>query len=240
MAKGSNFERDICKQLSLWWSYGKFDDIFWRTSGSGARATVRSKKGQATFGQYGDVQATDPQGQYLIDICTIEIKRGYSKSTFADLIEKSESAAEQTYEKFLNQVIIDSKKADSFAWMLIVKRDRKEAIIFIPLHFYKVLRGFGSSKSIPCSILYLEKYGKIFVTTLKFFLQSVHSFHIKKIPNRKKMKRIQKPEKMVVDKLSIEKSSKCILCEKDQAVQYNKAKRIWICTCCGNEFYDRP
>ncbi len=60
MPKGSNFEREICKLLSLWWTNDKRDDIFWRTSGSGARATTRSKTKQKTFGQYGDVQATDP------------------------------------------------------------------------------------------------------------------------------------------------------------------------------------
>ena len=65
-AKGSQFERTVCKDLSLWWTKGKRDDVFWRTSGSGARAKTRSKTGEKTFGQYGDVQATDPIGQPLI------------------------------------------------------------------------------------------------------------------------------------------------------------------------------
>lgn len=35
-AKGDNFERLIARQIGLWWCQDK--DVFWRTSGSGARA----------------------------------------------------------------------------------------------------------------------------------------------------------------------------------------------------------
>ena len=135
MPKGSNFEREICKLLSLWWTDGKRDDVFWRTSGSGARATTRSKTKQRTFGQYGDVQATDPIGQPLIDVCTIEIKRGYSKSTFADLVEDSTTANAKPcmYEKFIKQAKRDCEKANTCCWLLIVKRDRRKAIIIFPI-----------------------------------------------------------------------------------------------------------
>ena len=75
MAKGSAFEREIAKLLSLWWSDCERDDIFWRTQTSGARATSRKRRGQDTFGQYGDIQACDPVGQPLLDCCIIEIKR---------------------------------------------------------------------------------------------------------------------------------------------------------------------
>ena len=139
MAKGSNFEREICKQLSLWWSKSKRDDIFWRTAGSGAMAKTRSKSNKKTFGQCGDIQATDPIGQPLINVCSIELKRGYSKDTFFNLIEKPKDAAEQTYEKFINQAIIDHKNAGSLTWLLIVKRDRKESLVFMPQKFKKLL-----------------------------------------------------------------------------------------------------
>ncbi len=134
MAKGSNFERDICKLLSKWWTGGKRDDVFWRTAGSGARATQRAKRSQKTFGQYGDVQATDPVGQPLIDLCTIELKRGYSKSTFADLIEDSQTANAKPcmYAKFIEQAKGDSKKAGTPWWLLIVKRDRRKPIVIYP------------------------------------------------------------------------------------------------------------
>ncbi|MBM3120244.1 MAG: hypothetical protein FJ006_12010, partial [Chloroflexi bacterium] len=59
-SKGASFERDISRQLSLWWTHGERDDVFWRSSMSGGRATVRAKKGQKTAYQNGDITATDP------------------------------------------------------------------------------------------------------------------------------------------------------------------------------------
>src|SRR5262245_2386383 len=50
-AKGSKFERDLCRQLSLWWSDGKRDDVFWRASQSGGRAKFRGRRGLQTHGQ---------------------------------------------------------------------------------------------------------------------------------------------------------------------------------------------
>lgn len=134
MAKGGNFEREICKMLSLWWSAGVTDDVFWRTSNSGGRATVRGRVGKKTFGQYGDIQATDPIGQPLMDLCTIELKRGYTKSTFADLIEDSQTANAKPcmYAQFIKQAQNDAIKASVSWWMLIVKRDRRRPIVIFP------------------------------------------------------------------------------------------------------------
>jgi len=143
MAKGSSFEREICVLLSKWWTNGKRDDIFWRTAGSGARAKTRSKTKQATFGQYGDVQATDPLGQPLIDLCSIELKRGYSKNTFADVIDKLDGAKEQLFESFIMQASSDCSLSVSYSWMLIIKRDRRKPLIFIPRCFYKDLKNIG-------------------------------------------------------------------------------------------------
>ena len=159
--KGRSFEREVCNRFGLWWTFGKRDDVFWRTSGSGARAKTRSKKNLKTFGQYGDIQATNPIGQPLIDLCNIEIKRGYSKHTFADLIDKSESAKEQLYEVFINQAKLDSDNSDTCFWLLITKRDRRETLIFMPYDF------FAELKTIGCS---LTKYPYIF---LKFERQGL-------------------------------------------------------------------
>lgn len=75
--KGSNFERDICKQFSRWWSYGERDDIFWRTAGSGARASMRFKKFIPTHDSAGDIMAIDPIGKPFTEKFLIELKRGY-------------------------------------------------------------------------------------------------------------------------------------------------------------------
>src|SRR3954464_11883516 len=90
--KGASFERDLCKRLSLWWTDGERDDVFWRTSQSGGRATSRTKKGKKTKNSYGDICAVDPIGQPLLDLITFEVKRGYNKDSFTDLLDKPKSS----------------------------------------------------------------------------------------------------------------------------------------------------
>ncbi len=184
--KGSGFEREVCKLLSRWWTNGKRDDVFWRTAGSGAMAKTRSKRNKKTFGQCGDVQATDPIGQPLINVCSIELKRGYSRNTFSDLIEKPDNAAEQAYEKFFNQAVEDHKNAESLSWMLIAKRDRKQPLVFIPQKFYKLLTEQNVPLFMaPCFYMKYHTKGKkirkIFGTTLDNFLSKVSPSNIQKI-----------------------------------------------------------
>lgn len=72
--KGGAFEREVCQRLSLWFSVGKRDDLFWRSSMSGGRATVKHKKGHANETQVGDVSAIHPDGARLTDHVVIECK----------------------------------------------------------------------------------------------------------------------------------------------------------------------
>ena len=140
MGKGSQYERDICRELSLWWTGGKSDSCFWRTSNSGGRATVRKKVNKKTDGHYGDIGAVDRVGEILIDVLTIEIKRGYSKHSIGDIFDVSDSAAEQVFEKFFSQTIRAHENAGSFAWALISKRDRRDAIIVVPKFFWEMVK----------------------------------------------------------------------------------------------------
>lgn len=71
--KGAAFEREICRQLSLWISQGKSSDLFWRTAMSGGRATVLHRKGQS-IRQVGDICAVSPEGHPFTDEWFIELK----------------------------------------------------------------------------------------------------------------------------------------------------------------------
>jgi hypothetical protein len=85
-AKGSSFEREIAKSLSLWWSEGKRDDIFYRTQSSGGRYTSRKKSGKNTDMQAGDIAATVADGEPLLREWSIEIKTGYGKRKGEELV----------------------------------------------------------------------------------------------------------------------------------------------------------
>jgi hypothetical protein len=180
--KGSGFEREMSKMLSLWWTKGKREDVFWRSTTSGARATVRSRSGKATFGQYGDVQATDPIGQPLLDVCNIELKRGYSTQTVAHLLDSLPGNKPQAYELFIEQARADHKKAGSMFWLLIVKRDRRQPLVLIPIKFYNALQTELVLKGpFKRYIKIRHKGSEIFVCRLNTFLKKISPKGIKNL-----------------------------------------------------------
>lgn len=140
-AKGGEFEREVSKLLSRWWTNGERDDVFWRTAGSGARATSRMKnRGKSTFGSHGDITAVDPIGQPLIDLFTIELKRGYPHAGFGDLWDRGKTKAPHAWETFAEQTIRSAREAGTRWWWLILKRDRKRDLIFLPASAYHSLK----------------------------------------------------------------------------------------------------
>lgn len=133
MAKGGEFEREVCKDLSRWWSEDPDrDDIFWRSSNSGGRATVRARKGRGTYGHAGDIAATDPFGEPLLKFLTLEVKRGYSHETFASLLDRPRASAQQMWEAWIQQATEAHERSGSFSWMIIAKRDKRERIVMFP------------------------------------------------------------------------------------------------------------
>lgn len=78
MAKGGTFENEVCRELSLWISEGKRDDLFMRSQSSGGRFTQRRKSGKDTAYQGGDITFSDPLGEPLIKNWNIEAKTGYA------------------------------------------------------------------------------------------------------------------------------------------------------------------
>ena len=73
-AKGSLFERNICKQLSRWVTRGKKEDVFWRSAMSGGRATRAASQGKDLSRQAGDICAVAPEGHDLTNVYYIECK----------------------------------------------------------------------------------------------------------------------------------------------------------------------
>jgi len=165
-SKGSAFERQICKELSLWWSGGERTDVFWRSSQSGGRAKLRGRKGKDTYGQHGDITATDPIGTPLTELVTIELKRGYNKASIQDMIDKGPKAALQQWEKWFLQTYESMKQAKTWAWMLITKRDQRLPLVHVPA---RLLQKLGADfEPIPGSVMHIEVEGRdLFVCTFQ-------------------------------------------------------------------------
>lgn len=131
-AKGSAFERSICRQLSLWWSEGQDDNLFWRTSQSGGRATTRAKAGKRADKHCGDICALDHVGAPLLRVISWELKRGYGKATIHDLLDRPTKAKQQVYEEWIAKADRDRRRAGALYWAIIHQRDRREPIMFFP------------------------------------------------------------------------------------------------------------
>lgn len=141
--KGGDFEREICKKLSAWWSAGlngtPRDDIFWRSSQSGGRATQRSKFGKTTYGSYGDIAAVDPIGTPLLNVFTIELKRGSSHGFPGDLLDFKSENQSHVWVRCLVQTIRSYEQAGSKGWMMICRRDHRIAVCFMDRLTYRKL-----------------------------------------------------------------------------------------------------
>ena len=182
--KGSAFERYICRKLSHWFSAGQADDWFWRSAGSGARASVRGKKGKKTEGHHGDITCTCTEGQWLTDVLTFELKRGYNKFSLFDLLDAPETAAKQKWTEWIAQAQESHEQAQrSMSWAIISRRDRRQELITVPYGFVERLESAGSCVGACCpSVRACLDLGddrqQLFCTTLDSWMSYVRTRHI--------------------------------------------------------------
>ena len=140
-AKGSQFERDICRELSLWWTNYERDDIFWRTAASGGRATNRAKQGKTTAGAYGDITYTDSLGADLLKLFCFELKRGYGHWCLLDVFDRPVPAKKlckpTIIEQFWMQASQSCLDAGSLYPVVIFRRDSRRPCILAPKIFLR-------------------------------------------------------------------------------------------------------
>lgn len=133
--KGSRYERDVCKDLSLWVSGGTKEDLFWRSAMSGGRATIARRRTTARVAaQAGDITATAPEGHILTDLYYIEVKR-YADLNFGSFLTKGVG----TLAKFWQTAISEASHHGKVP-MLIVREDLNVPILIVP-HEAMLARG---------------------------------------------------------------------------------------------------
>jgi hypothetical protein len=187
-----DFERTFAVELGLWWC-GR-EDVFWRSSGSGARATTRAKRGKATAGQHGDIAATDPVGAPLMAVLSFELKDGYSSQGIHDLLDHGWAAgkpgsAVKDWEIFLRKAYIMQESAGSWAWLLVTHRARRVPWVWGPAHLYTELTELGAFQKRPRLAVSLQcpvrdtrgavvRYADIFGLPKEYFFARVTPDHI--------------------------------------------------------------
>lgn len=131
-SKGSDFEREVSKKLSLWITGGRNRDALWRSQSSGARATIAAGKGRKLDSQAGDIAAVHPDGLVFGKLFSVECKF-YADVGYTEFI----TARTGPLMGFWAQAVRDSNKAGRHP-LLVFKQNRRpiQAMTTVPLHLY--------------------------------------------------------------------------------------------------------
>ncbi|MAF25771.1 hypothetical protein CL634_09395 [bacterium] len=121
--KGAEFEREICKKLSMWVSKGKRDDVFWRSAMSGGRATIGLREGKNRDAQSGDISSIHAMGNKFTDHTYVEMK--FYKDLQLHLLITQQTG---NLYSFWNTVLIESRAFKKDPW-LVAKQNRQPILL---------------------------------------------------------------------------------------------------------------
>lgn len=133
-SKGSAFEREICKKLSLWISEGRRTSVFWRSPMSGGRVTVQLStitsqdelKDKLMKNQIGDISSMDRPGDKFIDRYVVECKFYKNLKLDALIYGQPKDGVLAFWGKLVSQSNITNKLP-----ILIMKQNHKPILIGI-------------------------------------------------------------------------------------------------------------
>jgi len=174
--KGPKWEREVAVMLSNWWTEGERDDVFWRTAGSGARATTRAKKGKRTANSSSDLCALDDVGRPLVKLCLIEDKRGYNKDfSVIDMIDKKKGAP-PLLKKWLDKANTECIYSGRIFPIIILKRDRRVPVVILNDELIDELNSDSCLDNFLCSGSYIKlclEYNDVYILKLHDFMYYV-------------------------------------------------------------------
>lgn len=159
-SKGNRFEIRIAKQLTKWASGKEKPLWYWRSSGSGAQATITKDYKSPMLG---DIMAVDPRGSWLTDIFMFAL-RDRKTTNVLDFLHPSKSVL--SMKTWYYEELEKAKKAD-----------RQLALIFHrygSVHDYIAMNDFTALKCyISTNIKIRLEFGTeaLYVYSLKHFLQ---------------------------------------------------------------------
>jgi hypothetical protein len=126
--KGSAFEREVCRKLTKWATGEEKPEIFWRTSASGAQATMSKKKGHKSK-MGGDIMAIDERGMLFTKTFYCECK-SYKELRVEDFLVGSGNLF-SFWKKCQKEAAEEGKRP-----LLIFKKNRSK--IFVLLYGWEI------------------------------------------------------------------------------------------------------
>lgn len=171
-AKGSGWERDICRFLTKWVSGQEKPYIFWRTPGSGSFVT-----NNVSTDASGDIISILPEGRFFTDIISCEAKIGYDE---IDLFKHFKDVKNNTLESFWCQCIRDANKSNKYG-MLVYKKSGYKPMVGVDDRLINELH-----MKLPKSIVvfFNESLPKMVLFDMESFFNSISPENIKNIYKR--------------------------------------------------------
>ncbi len=160
--KGSQFERDFCRMLSCWFTYGEMEDVFWRTGGSGGMATNRRSFGKSARNQEGDISSSIPAGQKLIGSVIFELKKGYNKELDFQGFLDSTGKKPSLLQSWLIKLQDEMRMVDKSNGALVIRRDRRRIIIGLSDGFNTLCARASFGELLDCTYLAIHFRGVCF------------------------------------------------------------------------------
>lgn len=146
MAKGGEWERDVCKFLSKWINGEQKPYVFWRGRGSGGMFTVSEGDVGEKFS--GDIYPVREEGKFLTDIFSIECKSGYKEASLDKFLKCNKS---DPIREFWEQCVDDAKKAGKRSMLIFKKKGYPTPWLGISYEVYQMLKGYLE----PCRMIHL-------------------------------------------------------------------------------------
>lgn len=127
-AKGSSFERDTARELSLWLSKGERPDLLRRTVLSGGQFTNFAKRAKygKSLGEAGDLGPNHPDAQVLTDKVVIECKHWKVVDFYQVLWRKG-----LLYDALMK--VKGEGGSIGKSWVLIARQNNRPTLIFFPV-----------------------------------------------------------------------------------------------------------
>lgn len=162
-AKGGQFERDVCKKLSLWLTKDENPNVLWRSAMSGGRATRQSKTGGINKAQSGDISAISEEGNLFINNFYVECKY-YKDLGLGNFLTGDACKLLTFWKEAINNAHAHNKQA-----ILIGKQNYKEEIILLEALSISSFR--ISASYIANALINPEGMSTLLVLKLKTFLE---------------------------------------------------------------------
>lgn len=140
MAKGGDWERDVCKYLSKWIQGSEKPYLFWRGHGSGGTFTRNESVGERFAG---DVYNIGEEGKFLVDRFTIEVKNGYKDTSFDKHLKYN---TKDNIKEFWIQVCGDAERTNKHPMLIYKKKGFPVPWIGITEEIFRIVLPYMKNK----------------------------------------------------------------------------------------------